>query len=69
MKLTIDKERTIYYYTDQEGTTGITELDVFKSNAGYYIGRYCDDGPYSRNSGYFNERKDAERALDTNSYK
>lgn len=38
---------------------------VCKSAAGYYIGRYCNEGPYSRESGYFRTREDAENALNT----
>ena len=43
---------------------GITELGVYKSAAGYYVGRYCNDGPYSRNSQYFSCREDAQDELD-----
>ena len=68
MSLQIDPERTIYIYTDDMETTGITQLDVLRSNAGYYIGRMCDEGPYCRNSGYFNTREQAEYALDTKAY-
>jgi uncharacterized protein YegP (UPF0339 family) len=47
----------------------ISELKVLKSNAGYYIGRFhATDGPYSRESGYYATRDDAQRALDTNTY-
>jgi hypothetical protein len=38
-------------------------LRVLKSAAGYYIGRFCDCGPYSRDSGYFNTSEDAEAML------
>lgn len=41
----------------------ISELTIMKSAAGYYIGRWCDDGPYSRESGYFNDRTSAEEHL------
>lgn len=69
MKLTLDKSRTIKYYTNEHGTTGITELQVCKSAAGYYIGRMCDDGPYSRDSqGYYPTRDQAERDLNTKIY-
>lgn len=43
---------------------GVTpKLDVYRSSAGYYIGTYCNCGPYSRESGYYKKREDAERAL------
>ena len=47
----------------------ISEPQVLKSNAGYYIGRtYHDeeigaDLPYERLSDYFSKRSDAEQAL------
>lgn len=46
----------------------ITELQVLRSAAGYYIGRMCNEGPYSRDSGYYRERKDAQMALDIGEY-
>lgn len=43
---------------------GITpELKVCKSFAGYYIGTQCNCGPYSRESGYYRTREEAEKAL------
>jgi hypothetical protein len=30
------------------------KLDVYHSGGGYYIGSYCNCGPYSRESGYYN---------------
>ena len=42
----------------------VTELGVYKSAAGYYVGRYCNAGPYSRNSEYFPTHKLAQAALD-----
>lgn len=48
----------------------ISELKVMKSAAGFYLGRsYRDEEcggaelPYSRNSGYFATREEAEAAL------
>lgn len=38
-------------------------LEVHRSPAGYYIGTYCECGPYSRESDYYKTRKDAEDAL------
>jgi hypothetical protein len=39
------------------------KLRVCKSFAGYYIGSYCDCGPYSRESDYYTTREKAEAAL------
>jgi len=41
---------------------------VCKSGAGYYVGTYCDCGPYSRESGYFKTKEAAEEALGSGSY-
>lgn len=43
-------------------------LTVLKSAAGYYIGTFCHCGPYSRESGYFENEKCAEKALKDNSF-
>ena len=44
-------------------------LAVYKSNAGYYIGTYSFDGPFSRESEeYFSSREIAEAALKTNAW-
>jgi hypothetical protein len=44
---------------------GVTpELKVHKSPAGFYIGTYCNCGPYSRESGYYMTREEAEKALE-----
>lgn len=40
------------------------ELQVLRSNAGYYIGTQCDCGPYTRESGYFPNREVAEKMLE-----
>lgn len=40
---------------------------VLKSNA-WYIGTECECGPYSRESGYFKTREEAEAALKTGIY-
>lgn len=68
MKLTIDKSRCTNMYTDEDGTTGITEPQVCKSNAGFYIGRMCDDGPYSRDSSYYETRDQAQYVLKHKEY-
>ena len=39
------------------------ELDVWLSPAGYYIGTYCDCGPYSRESAYYTTLQEAKDAL------
>jgi hypothetical protein len=45
------------------GTT--IDLRILCSAAGYYIGFFCPEcGPYSRESGYFHSRDEAETAFD-----
>ena len=41
----------------------ISELQVLKSAAGYYIGRTEEGMPYSRESNYFKDRDNAEWML------
>lgn len=43
-------------------------LDVYRSAAGFYIGTYCDCGPYTRESGYYPTRELAQADLDTGAY-
>ena len=31
----------------------VVVLDVYHSGGGYYVGTYCDCGPYSRESDYY----------------
>lgn len=38
-------------------------VDVHMSAAGYYIGTYCNCGPYSRESGYYRDFDEAQQAL------
>jgi hypothetical protein len=38
-------------------------LKVLRSAAGYYIGSQCYCGPYSRESGYYKTREEAEKDL------
>jgi hypothetical protein len=38
-------------------------LQVYESAAGHYVGTYCKCGPYSRESGYYRTRLQAEEAL------
>lgn len=44
------------------------ELQVLMSAAGYYIGTFCDCGPYSRESCYYKTREDAQLALDSGAF-
>lgn len=44
------------------------KLDVYMSAAGYYIGTYCDCGPYTRESDYYPTHEIAERALRSGVY-
>ena len=42
----------------------LLEIQVCKSMAGYYVGFWCDRcGPYSRESGYYHNREEADLAL------
>lgn len=49
---------------------GVTlQLQVLRSNAGYYVGTQCNEcGPYSRESGYYETREAADKALKTGSF-
>lgn len=38
---------------------------VYSSNAGYYIGTYCNCGPYTRESNYYTTPQEAEGALES----
>tara|TARA_R110000796_G_scaffold247704_1_gene373581 strand:+ start:851 stop:1024 length:174 start_codon:yes stop_codon:yes gene_type:complete len=46
----------------------ISELQVLRSAAGYYIGRTENGMPYSRSSDYFRNKHDAEWALSLDKY-
>lgn len=47
----------------------ILKIGVYKSNAGYYIGFWCDNcGPYSRESNYYKTRAEAQQCLDKDCY-
>ena len=46
-----------------------SEFKVCRSPAGYYIGTYCDCGPYSRESDYYKTEKQAEEALKNKTFK
>ena len=43
-------------------------LKVHHSTAGYYIGAWCNCGPYCRESGYYPTREKAETAFKTDWY-
>lgn len=47
-------------------SNNISELQVLKSAAGYYIGRTEEGMPYSRESTYFRTHKEAEELLNPN---
>jgi hypothetical protein len=51
-------------------TECITELQnqVLRSAAGFYIGTWCECGPYSRESGYYRTEREAQRALDDGTF-
>jgi hypothetical protein len=62
-KLIRDHSRTVRIWKDEHGTTGITDIKVCKSAAGYYMGRMCDEGPYSRESEYYRTEKECANDL------
>jgi len=43
-------------------------MEVLSSNAGFYIGTMCCEGPISRESGYYPSRDRASAALSTGFY-
>ena len=49
---------------DKCGDCGVNvTLQVCRSGAGYYVGTYCNCGPYSRESGYYATQFEASAAL------
>ena len=40
------------------------KLEVCSSPAGYYLGYMCLCGPYSRETGYFSTREEAQEAME-----
>lgn len=44
----------------------VSELQVLKSAAGYYIGRTQEGMPYSRKSVYFKTKEEAKELLNSN---
>ena len=48
----------------QCSTCGVRlKLEVLRSAAGYYVGTQCNCGPYSRETGYYKTRDEAEKVL------
>lgn len=43
-------------------------LQVCHSGAGYYIGTYCNCGPYSRESDYFKTYEGAKASLESGQF-
>lgn len=41
----------------------VLKLDVHRSAAGWYLGTWCGCGPYSRESGYYSSKEEAEADL------
>ena len=42
---------------------------VLKTPAGWYVGTWCTNcGPYSRESGYFSSKEEAQEALERGDY-
>ena len=46
--------------------SNISDLQVLKSAAGYYIGRTQEGMPYSRESTYFSTKEEANKLLNPN---
>ncbi len=51
-----------------EDCAKMPRLDVYESGGGWYIGTYCHCGPYTRESGYYPSREDAQGALQAGGY-
>lgn len=48
---------------------GITpKLGVYRSGGGWYVGTFCNCGPYSRESGYYATQKQAQIALESGEF-
>jgi len=48
---------------------GLTpQLQICRSMAGYYVGTYCECGPYSRESDYYKTAEQAQKALDSGEF-
>jgi len=48
---------------EQENELVVGPVEVLESAAGYYIGRYSNQGPYDRLSDYYKTQGEAEKAL------
>jgi hypothetical protein len=48
--------------------TFVLPFKVLRSAAGFYIGTTCKEGPYSRESGYFESEASAKLALASNEW-
>lgn len=46
----------------------VAELGIYQSGAGYYIGFWCNCGLYSKESGYYRTRKEAEKAFNSKEF-
>lgn len=45
-------------------------LKICRSNAGYYVGTWCDlCGPYSRESGHYHTKEEAAASLKTGNFR
>lgn len=44
------------------------KIGVYSSAAGHYVGTWCQCGPYSRESDYYETHEMAQHALDTGEY-
>ncbi len=60
-----------------QGGTGETKCDecgmelplrIYQSNAGYYVGTWCNCGPYSRESTYYQTLREAVHALESGDF-
>jgi len=65
----IDKEHSHTCNHDGNGEPTTLPFKVPHSNAGFYIGTWCDKyGPYGRESGYYATENEAQKALDTSNF-
>ena len=62
-------------FPNKIGNDQVSDLQILNSAAGWYIGRsYLDtefgenEWPYSRESGYYASKEEAENALDTDNF-
>jgi len=69
-ELMIEGETILSGAPDTCPECGVTPtLEVYRSNAGYYLGTYCNCGPYSRESGYYATEQEAQRDLNRQTQK